>query len=117
MPTDQEIVPATAPVSGGWRSAVSGIGRRISARPLLVRWILAGPVALILAILAMASMPFWFPGGAAGIDHIVFPIVLFPLIWTATVVYPCIDDNVPRAVLTMTGLCLLCGGLVASAFM
>ncbi|MEM7058157.1 MAG: hypothetical protein AAF557_11250 [Pseudomonadota bacterium] len=95
---------------------VAIIANAISARPLLTRWILAGPVALILAIVTMASMPFWLPEGPAKVDHLAFPIVLFPLIWTITVVYPCLADNLPRATLIMLGLTVMQAALVTSAF-
>ncbi|MEM9060860.1 MAG: hypothetical protein AAGD13_10410 [Pseudomonadota bacterium] len=73
----------------------------IVAHPLTMRWILAGPIALILSIVTMAAMPFWFPEGAAGVDHLAMPVVIFPLIWTVALMYPCIEDNMPRATLIM----------------
>lgn len=96
---------------------IAKVAGAISARPLLTRWILAGPIALILAIVTMATMPFWVPEGPAKVDHLAFPIVFFPLIWTITVVYPCMEDNLPRATLIMVGLTAVQTALIVSAFM
>lgn len=53
--------------------------------PLAARWLLAGPVSFLTATLFMASMPFVLPAGGGGIDHLVMPVVLFPLIWAVAV--------------------------------
>ncbi|MEM7188868.1 MAG: hypothetical protein AAF439_04585 [Pseudomonadota bacterium] len=92
------------------------IGGAISARPVLTRWILAGPVALVLAVVTMAAMPFWVPAGPANLDHLAFPILLFPLIWTITVLYPCMDEKLPRAVTIILGLTIVQTLLIISAF-
>ncbi|MEM6546277.1 MAG: hypothetical protein AAF713_00875 [Pseudomonadota bacterium] len=73
-------------------------------------------MALVLSILAMTSMPLWFPAGAAGIDHIVFPIVLFPAIWAVAFFYACMDDNIARATVLMTLAVVVQAVLVAFAF-
>lgn len=88
----------------------------ISGRPLTMRWILAGPIAFILAIVTMAAMPFWLPEGPAGVDHLAMPVIIFPLIWTVTLMYPCLDDNVPRATLIMVAATVLQIGAVVAAF-
>ena len=49
-------------------------------RPTVVRWVLAGPVALAVAYVVMAAMPLWFLQGRAGIDHLILPLTLFPAI-------------------------------------
>lgn len=81
------------------------------------RFWLAGPVALLLSILFMASMSLWLPKGAAGINHLVLPIILFPLIWSVFFFYAVMADNKKRMVLVMLSLLLLCGGLVTASFM
>ena len=37
--------------------------------------------AFLVAVLVVAGATRWLPQGRAGIDHIVVPIVVFPLIW------------------------------------
>ena len=78
-------------------------------RTLVLRWVLAGPVALALAYLVMAAMPLWFPEGAAGIDHLVLPLILFPAIWAAAFFYACLTENPGRASVVLMGLLLVNG--------
>lgn len=80
------------------------------------RIMLAGPAAVIVAIVVMAGMPLWLPGGAAGIDNLVVPLVLAPLIWAALFFHACLDRNLARVALVAAALFLLHGGLVASRF-
>ncbi|MEM9044241.1 MAG: hypothetical protein AAGC81_06075 [Pseudomonadota bacterium] len=77
---------------------------------------MALPGALIAAILFMAAMPVWFPEGAAGIDHFVMPVVLFPLIWVCFFTYTCAEENLPRATLVITICIGMHLALIASAF-
>lgn len=91
---------------------------RLARHPRLVRWLLAGPGALAAALLSMASMPLWLPAGAAGIDHLVLPIVLFPLIWSVAFFYACLDGRLGRAALVTVAViagqaALLAGALAA----
>ncbi|MCV6595848.1 MAG: hypothetical protein OIF40_02015 [Mangrovicoccus sp.] len=74
--------------------------------PRAARWILAGPVALILSVLFMASMPLILPAGAGGVDHLVMPVVLFPVIWCSALLYPVMADDLGRAAGVMYGLLL-----------
>ncbi|MEL6467614.1 MAG: hypothetical protein AAFQ58_21830 [Pseudomonadota bacterium] len=62
--------------------------RRVAQHPTLWRWLLAGPLALVLALFAMAGLPNVLPAGAGGVNHLVFPVVLFPLLWASFVVWP-----------------------------
>ena len=90
--------------------------RRVERRPVLTRWLLAGPGAVVAAILSMVTMPFWLPGGAAGIDHLVFPIVLFPVIWAIVFFYFCLTEELARAVGVLVFLVVAQAGLVALSF-
>jgi hypothetical protein len=45
------------------------------------RWLLAGPVAGILAALVMLDGVLVIPPGNARVDHVLFPIIFFPAIW------------------------------------
>lgn len=80
------------------------------------RIVLAGPVAVIVALTLLAGMPLWLPGGAAGIDNLVFPLVFAPLIWAALFFHACLDRSVARVALVAAALFLIHGGLVASRF-
>ena len=61
------------------------------------RGLLAGPVVFIAAVLVMCGGALWLPQGAAQIDNIVLPIVLFPLIWAALFFYALLDRKMWRA--------------------
>lgn len=77
----------------------------------------AGPGAIIVAIVTMAGMALWLPGGAAGIDNLVVPLVLVPLIWALLFFHACLDRNLARVVILSIGLLVLHGGLVAHKFL
>jgi hypothetical protein len=63
------------------------------SRDLVLRWVTAGPLTLIAAVVTMAAAPLWFPKGAAGIDNLVFPLLLFPLFWAVYVFYSLIEPK------------------------
>lgn len=71
--------------------------RQSHRRDLIARWIVAGPLALVAAALVMAGMTAWFPPGVAGINHLAFPLVLFPAIWAALFFYALLDSRPWRA--------------------
>ncbi|WP_033921882.1 hypothetical protein [Sphingomonas sp. 37zxx] len=66
-----------------------------------MRWIMAGPLTLIAATVTMAATPLWWPKGAAGIDNLVFAILLFPAFWGLYVFYSLIDAKVVRALIVI----------------
>lgn len=78
-------------------------------RSVVLRWVLAGPVALMVAFVVMAAMPLWFPEGVAGIDHLILPLILFPAIWAAAFFYACLAENLGRAGVILSGLLLVNG--------
>lgn len=45
----------------------------------------------------MAGGAVWIPRGAADIDNLVLPIVLFPAIWAALFFYSVLDRKLARA--------------------
>ncbi len=61
------------------------------------RGLLAGPLSLMASGLLMAGAALYLPGGAAGIDNIVLPILLFPLIWCLLLLYALLDERLLRA--------------------
>ncbi|MEM8563976.1 MAG: hypothetical protein AAGF57_17185 [Pseudomonadota bacterium] len=70
---------------------------RRQRRRLIARWILAGPLAFIVSVLIMASMPMWMPKGAGNVNHLAFSVLLFPAIWVALVTYVLLEENLKRA--------------------
>jgi hypothetical protein len=83
------------------------------------KWIrvgFAGPGAIVVAVAVMAGMALWLPGGAAGIDNLALPLVLFPLIWAALFFHACLDRRLGRVALVALGLFVLHAGLVAHKF-
>lgn len=81
------------------------------------RIILAGPVAIIVALTMLAGMPLWLPGGSAGIDNLVLPLVFAPLIWAALFFHASLDRSLARVAIIAGALFLVHGAMVASAFM
>lgn len=74
-----------------------------SRRNVFLRWMLAGPAALLLSVAVTAAMPIWFPKGAANIGHFIFPVVLFPAVWAAAFTYTVLERNLVRATLIVIG--------------
>ena len=84
------------------------------------KWIrvgFAGPGAFIIALVIMAGMALWLPQGAAQIDNLVLPLILFPLIWAGLFFHACLDGKLARVAVVAIGLCLVHAGLVADKFL
>lgn len=81
------------------------------------RILLAGPGAVLVALVVMAGMPLWLPAGAAGVDNLVLPLVLIPLIWAALFFHACLDRKLSRVAAVAAALFLLHAGLVAHKFL
>jgi hypothetical protein len=62
-----------------------------------LRGVLAGPLALIAALLLMAGGSLWLPVGQAQVNNLVLPVILFPLLWTALFLYALLDKRLERA--------------------
>lgn len=77
----------------------------------------AGPGAIIVAVVVMAGMTQWLPKGAAGIDNLVLPLVLAPLLWAGLFFHACLDRKLSRVVIVAVGLLVIHGGLVAYSFL
>lgn len=77
------------------------------------RFLLAGPGAICVTIVVMAGMTLWLPGGRAGIDNLVLPLVLAPLIWAVLFFHACLDRNIGRVAIVALALLLTHGGLLA----
>src|SRR3546814_6115054 len=68
-----------------------------SRRTFWLRLLLAGPVVLACATLVMAGGAIWLPKGAAQIDNLLPPILLFPAIWASLFFYACLAPKLGRA--------------------
>jgi hypothetical protein len=77
----------------------------------------AGPGAVILALVVMAGMSLWLPRGSAGIDNLVLPLVLVPLIWAGLFFHACLDGKLGRVVVVALGLFALHAAIVAHKFL
>ena len=84
-----------------------------SRKATVARIVLGGPIALIVAILAMAGTPFWFPKGAAQVDHLVFAILLFPVYWSVGLLYVILDERIWRAAVIMSVVAALNSAFIA----
>lgn len=92
----------------GRRSALPrDAARWIEARPTLVRWLLAGPGAILAALATMAAMPLWLPAGAAGVDDIALPILLMPLLWAVPFFHAVLAPNLVRASAILSAVILV----------
>ena len=80
------------------------------------RFWLAGPVAFILAVLVMLGMAIWFPGGAAGLNNVVLPLIAFPLIWAVIFFYAYLDRNTKRVALAFSCIALVHAVLLIAHF-
>lgn len=84
--------------------------------PGIRKWLrigFAGPGAIMIALVIMAGMTLWLPRGAAGIDNLVLPLVLAPLIWAALFFHACLDRKLGRVATVAIGLLALHAGLIA----
>ncbi|MEM7097695.1 MAG: hypothetical protein AAF541_05495 [Pseudomonadota bacterium] len=75
--------------------------RKASSWP---RVLLAGPWTLVAALIVMAGMATWLPAGAAQVDNLILPLVLFPLIWAILFFAACLDPDLRRATLISLGI-------------
>ena len=82
----------------------------------LIRIAFAGPGAVVISMAMMGGMALWVPGGAAGIDNLVLPLVLFPLIWAGLFFHACLDSRLTRVAIVALTLFALHAGLVAHRF-
>lgn len=83
-----------------------------SRRRAWLRGLLAGPLALLAALLTMMGGALWLPEGAAGLDHLVLPVVAFPLLWAGWFLYACLDPKLMRGFAILGGVTLLQLGLI-----
>ncbi|MEM6480899.1 MAG: hypothetical protein AAF922_04725 [Pseudomonadota bacterium] len=78
----------------------------IQARPRFIRWILAGPVTLIVTLAITAGMTAWWPKGAAGLDQIGMPLILTPVIWLCVFDYAESEEHLGQAFFVLLAIIL-----------
>ncbi|RZO86281.1 MAG: hypothetical protein EVA65_04955 [Oceanococcus sp.] len=78
-----------------------------------VRGVLAGPLSFICSWLLMAGAALYLPGGRAGVDNMVFPVVLFPVVWSLLFLYTLLDRRLIRAYVVVLALGLIHAVLIA----
>lgn len=90
------------------------MGTRLKmTRAAILRTAAAGPGALLAAFLVMAALPLGLPGGRAGIDNLVVPMVAFPAIWALLFFYACLDRRASRALAVVLAAGAMAGVPVA----
>ena len=64
----------------------------------------------------IAGMPLWLPRGAAGIDHIVLPLILLPAVWAALFFHAVLDRSLARVALVALVIGTAHGVMLVSHF-
>jgi hypothetical protein len=82
-----------------------------------IRFWLAGPVTLVVSVLIMAAMSLWLPEGSAQIDHLIVPVILFPLIWSGVFFYVLLENNIKLVSTVMLILFLVNGVAVLASIL
>ncbi len=73
----------------------------------IIRWLLAGPIAAIIAVIVLMGMPIYIPAGPGGVDNLVIPLLLLPIVWALLFFHAILDSSLTRVALV--------GALVAGA--
>ena len=73
-------------------------------RDTTLRVLLAGPAAILVAILIMAGSTAYIPKGAAELNNIAIPLVLFPAIWAALFFWCSLTERLARCALLLAAL-------------
>ena len=60
----------------------------------------------------MAASAVWMPPGAAGVDNIVLPLVLFPVFWSVLFFHGCLTHHVNRGLWVVGGLAVVQVGVI-----
>lgn len=89
----------------------------VGKRGLVLRWVLALPVALVASLLVMGALPHVMPEGSAGVDHLVIPVMLFPGIWGGLVFYVVWTERLGRASMVMASVMVLSLAAIGTGFL
>ena len=69
-------------------------------------WTMLG-YAFVTAVFIMFGMPIWFPAGIAGINNMIIPMLLFPLVWAVLFFYAVLEKRLKYVLIVLSGLTLL----------
>ncbi len=97
-------------------AALSRFSNWAARREAAFRWVLAGPGALLAGLLLMASLPLLLPKGAGGLDHLVFPLILAPLLWAVAFFYALLERDMARGALVFAAAILFMAGAIVAVF-
>lgn len=84
--------------------------------PLWLRWVLAGPVTLIIAIAGMASSATFGGGEVPSFNAIAFGLISFPAFWGLMFFYYVLEEKPLRALLVTLVLIAINAGILYTAF-
>lgn len=84
--------------------------------PQVLRWVMAGPLTLLAAVLSMALAPLILSPGSAGVDHLILPILLFPALWAAYFFYALMEPRPVRGAVVMTVIVVVAAALIYRQF-
>lgn len=78
------------------------------------RWraLLAGPLVLATSIAVVCGGALWLPAGSGGVDHLVLPLIVFPVVWTGLFFHACLDRRLLRAYAIQGALLLANAALI-----
>lgn len=79
------------------------------------RTLLAGPAVCLTSLAALCGGALWVPQGAAAINHLALPLVLFPAILAALFFHACLDRSLIRVAAVQGSLLLLNALLILRA--
>ena len=77
------------------------------------RWILAGPVAIVVALLTLMGMPLYLPPGAGNVDNLILPLALLPAVWSVLFFHAILDRSLARVAVVTGSLAALNIGFIA----
>lgn len=84
--------------------------------PTWLRWVLAGPVTLIIAIAGMASSATFGAGEVPSFNAIAFGLISFPAFWGVMFFYYLLEEKPLRALLVTLVLVGINAAILYSAF-
>ena len=88
-----------------------------SRKWIWIRWLLAGPWAILGSILVMCALAVILPPGPGRVDNLVLPLVLFPLIWAVAFFHAVLSENLLRSLLLNLVVGVSCVGILVARFL
>ncbi|MEM9574053.1 MAG: hypothetical protein AAF870_02355, partial [Pseudomonadota bacterium] len=76
---------------------------------IIARWLIAGPLVLIVTLLTWVVMPLWVPKGPSGFNNILLSLIALPLIWAVLFHYALLEHRQWRSALILVALLIAHG--------